>query len=731
MTSSNETALEGIALDPVQAYLASLGMTAGELLIGNLALAVTGMAALTFGLQVAEKALTWVAKKRGADLFNIPVAWRFPVSQIMVFFMIYPGCVQTCLTVIQSECTTWPYPVLAGFTIVGISLLLARLARMVMTGRFQVPFHETHDDHDESEGKHALFIVKTEQHESASRRYFQLFTRCDRTEHGEWAANSSTGEVLMCEFSGLFKKFGPTGIIFYFGDAGRKLLLMVIIALTTKHGGAIQGMVAMLFSVGQWIYILMHLPYNKMSDNMCELVVMFGQTVTLFIPLLGRLGVLSWPDVSNQMISTMTLTTFFNIARLSTGMPVALLGVAKYLGGAKTIAAAISRSTAKAEPVIRRQVKQQLDKVLPTYTKAFRTAYAMQLDEAKRRGEPLSSSSVLARSHAAGMEAVSAEFGLRDTPKVAAVLVVIEFVSAEVAETFAQHVVMVIQPQLAEELKEGLFYTRIPCVQRIVLASAARQTHRAVSVAIRQVVNGAVEKAMVSALNSSGIDQETTTVDDPETVKLLALFDRYDLNKNGTLEVDELEFMLTKLNKNTAHLYALKLQSEFGDVHVGQVPSISFDSFKHLIAALEKPGADGAQKKTRRMMLSKLAPRAVDRLAIASCDHEQQRLGGGRPSSRFMDRDERVEIVHDHDTRVPRYDHDTETANVQEVELELQIYLCPSPDGPVCDGPGRSRGSRNDAAGAEEIGLYIFCANESADASSSDAAVANLDEFFC
>ena len=120
LTSSNETALEGIALDPVQAYLASLGMTAGELLIGNLALAVTGMAALTFGLQVAEKALKWVAKKRGADHFSIPVAWRSPAPQIMVFFMMYPGCVQTCLTVIQSECTTWPYPVLAGFTIVGI-----------------------------------------------------------------------------------------------------------------------------------------------------------------------------------------------------------------------------------------------------------------------------------------------------------------------------------------------------------------------------------------------------------------------------------------------------------------------------------------------------------------------------------------------------------------------------------------------------------------------------------
>ena len=434
-------------------------------------------------------------------------------------------------------------------------------------------------------------------------------------------------------------------------------------------------------------------------------------------------------------------------------MPVALLGVVKYLGGAKTIAAAISRSTAKAEPVIRRQVKQQLDKVLPTYTKAFQTDYAMQLDEAKRRGEPLSSSSVLARSHAAGMEAVSTEFGLRDTPKAAAVLVVIEFVSAAVAEILAEHVVMAIQPQLAEELKEGLVYMRIPCVQRIVLASAVRQTHRAVSVAIRQVVNGAVEKAIVSALNSSGIDHETTTVDDPETVKLHALFDRYDLNKNGTLEVDELEFMLTKLNKHTAHLYALKLQSEFGDVHVGQVPSISFDSFKHLIAALEKPGADGAQKKTRRMMLSKLAPPAVDRLEIASCDLplSQPRRISNRSIRSFMDRDERVEILHDHDTRVPRYDHDTETANVQEVGLELQIYLCPFPDGPVCDGPGRSRGSRDDAAGAEEIGLCIFCANsnelvfnrhedrsfagrgvdESADASSSNAAVANLDEFSC
>ena len=712
-------------------------MTAGELLVGNLALAVTGMAALTFGLQVVESALTWVAKKRGADHFSIPVEWRFPAPQIMVFFMMYPGCIQTCLTVIQSKCTTWPYPVLAGFTIVGISLLLANLARMVMAGRFKVPFHETHDDHDESEGKHALFIVKTEQHERASRRYFQLFARFDRTAHGEWVTNSSTGEVLMESYFGLFQKFGPTGIIFYFGDAGRKLLMMVIIALTTKHGGALQGVVAMLFSMGQWIYILTHLPYNKMSGNICELVVMFGQTATLFIPLLGRLGVLSWPDVSNRMISTMMLATFFNIARLCTGMPVALLGVAKYLGGAKTIAAAISRSTAKAEPAIRRQVKQQLDQVLPTYAHAFQTAYAMQLDAAKRRGQPLSSNSVLARSHAAGMGAVSAELGLHDTPKAAAAVLIVEFVSAAVAEILAEHVVMVIQPQLAKELKKSLIYMRIPCVQRVVLASAVRQIHRAVSVAIHQVVNGAVEKAMVSVLKS--IDHETATMDDPETVKLHALFDRYDRNTNGTLEVDELEFMLTKLNKNTTHLYALKLQSEFGDVHVGQVPSISFDSFKHLIAALEKRGADGARKKTRRMTLSKLAPTTVHRLEIASCDH-------------FIGSFEKAwESVHDQDTRVPRYDHDTETANVQEVDLELQIYLCPSLDGPVCDGPERSRGSRDDAAGAEEIGLCIFCADsnelgfnrpedlsiagrgvdESADASSSGAAVANLDEFSC
>ena len=137
-------------------------------------------------------------------------------------------------------------------------------------------------------------------------------------------------------------------------------------------------------------------------------------------------------------------------------------------------------------------------------------------------------------------------------------------------------------------------------------------------------------------------------------------------------------------------------------------------------------------------MLSKLAPRAVDRLEIASCDQR-------------TDRDERVKIVHAHDTRVPGWDLDTETANVQEVELGLSIYVCPSLDAAVSDEPGRLRGSRNDAAGAKEIGLCIFCADsdelgfnrpedlsfagrgvdESADASSSDPAVANLDKFSC
>ena len=58
-------------------------------------------------------------------------------------------------------------------------------------------------------------------------RYEMLVRRFDRKECGEWRANSHRGEKMIGMFATIFQKFGPAGIVFYFGDAFRKLAFQV------------------------------------------------------------------------------------------------------------------------------------------------------------------------------------------------------------------------------------------------------------------------------------------------------------------------------------------------------------------------------------------------------------------------------------------------------------------------------------------------------------------------
>ena len=476
-------------LDAAQQYLASLEMTSGELLVGNLALIIVGGIALYAGLAAVEAILSRIAKRRGKD-FQMPLPLAFPAPQVMIFFMVYPGCIQTCLITIHSACAPWPYRILAGVMIAGITFILVSFARMVIGGRFQVPFDQSDDDHDASAGNHALFVVKSERHETVKSRYREFFTRLDRADHGEWRANSPHGESIMATFSGLFAKFGPHGIMLYFGDAMRKLLMMIIISLTASSGGSVQGVVVFLLSTGEWIYIFTRLPYNTMSNNIGELVVMFGQTTTLLAPLLGRLEVLSWSSVSNQMICMALATTAFNICRLATGIPRALIGVTKYLGGAAKMAASIGEAVGKTEPAIRREVKRALNDLLPTYSDTFNATMSKQVEDHTPHKIRVK------LSHAAGMEAVCSQLGLdgdkQNGMHKAAAILVIDFVSAAVAEVLSELVLEEVKPRLMDEIKDRFIYVRIPGVQTIVLRLVSRALHLAITVAIRNAITSVI-----------------------------------------------------------------------------------------------------------------------------------------------------------------------------------------------------------------------------------------------
>ena len=53
-------------------------------------------------------------------------------------------------------------------------------------------------------------------------------------------------------------------------------------------------------SLAQWGFVGLWLPYNHLAHNICELVVLGMQTLTLALPVLGHAGGLSWREVGND-----------------------------------------------------------------------------------------------------------------------------------------------------------------------------------------------------------------------------------------------------------------------------------------------------------------------------------------------------------------------------------------------------------------------------------------------
>ena len=115
-------------------------------------------------------------------------------------------------------------------------------------------------------------------------------------------------------FDALFAKFGPAGIILYFADSFRKLLFMVVLALTPNMP-AVQVVLTTFLHFVQSIYIITHLPFNSMMHNINQAFVEMNQVVTVGLPLLGLLGVFKWSSVAGLMMFTNMGGTGFVIVR--------------------------------------------------------------------------------------------------------------------------------------------------------------------------------------------------------------------------------------------------------------------------------------------------------------------------------------------------------------------------------------------------------------------------------
>ena len=82
--------------------------------------------------------------------------------------------------------------------------------------------------------------------------------------------------------------------------------------------------------------------------------------------------------------------------------------------------------------------------------------------------------------------------------------------------------------------------------------------------------------------------------------RLRALFDRYDVDKSGTLGANALEHMLTELGgRDDASAGGGLLVAEFGDADGTDGRALSFDAFVRLVTKLESEAAEPRDDETR------------------------------------------------------------------------------------------------------------------------------------
>jgi hypothetical protein len=110
----------------------------------------------------------------------------------------------------------------------------------------------------------------------------------------------------MASLDTLFKKFGATGVMFYFLNVLRKTIFTIFLTIvpqvaSEKQSGPVQLFLSLIVALGEFGYILTHLPYLKMADNLNEMNVLATQIGVLVPPVLGFLGILSWEDVQMAM----------------------------------------------------------------------------------------------------------------------------------------------------------------------------------------------------------------------------------------------------------------------------------------------------------------------------------------------------------------------------------------------------------------------------------------------
>ena len=188
----------------------------------------------------------------------------------------------------------------------------------------------------------------------------------------------------------IYAKFGPWGVRFYFYDTFRKLLFLIILAFTGRGSAATaQSVIISTMWFAQCLYVITFLPFQGMMGNLGESIVEWGQSMTLGLPVLANLDVISFEQMEGIMMLIMTLSTAFNILRVVIELPATVLApIIWFLE--KTWA--IDFIYVKADETVLDHVMRARDEVRarlnePEAVAAFGAVYRAELDSTKYKSK--------------------------------------------------------------------------------------------------------------------------------------------------------------------------------------------------------------------------------------------------------------------------------------------------------------------------------------------------------
>jgi len=287
-------------------------MSAEELFLGNFCAGCLLFSVFVFlHFRFVSFLVHYMKNKKKVPDFEPPAVLNFPAPGIILFMMYYNGTLQSSLVIMVAPCVGSGWRAFGGLVCAGIIgviiLLMMRMRRFHAGGHVHGGKSGFNSEKGSSDvNSHFEFEHKYENGHKTVGRFKRALTQEGMGKNGNWKPKSDETKTTMASLDTLFKKFGATGVMFYFLNVLRKTIFTIFLTIvpqvaSEKQSGPVQLFLSLIVALGEFGYILTHLPYLKMADNLNEMNVLATQIGVLVPPVLGFLGILSWEDVQMAM----------------------------------------------------------------------------------------------------------------------------------------------------------------------------------------------------------------------------------------------------------------------------------------------------------------------------------------------------------------------------------------------------------------------------------------------